>query len=265
MIAANIIDLQKYRVFRPLTSTNSTRALRIGLGFALSFALNACVADAWQTTDMAATVPVGITTGPGPTTTLAPANDEASAMLAKARALISPESEPAKPQAQIDLGMLAMRSNPGATHRLDGPSPAGGAPDALPPDVVMARLRQLSNNPDASAVAHDQDDRSRDILVRLHELSRQAAPPEAQPDTQPPSPTAAKVDPVKGISPQAVMRRLEELTAAKANTDSNAYGVSRRDTDASAFGGLADFVPAPEMARTPAVGSASKDAAGAPQ
>ena len=138
-----------------------------------------------QTANLSAAV------GPGEAVAASPLpgglTDEAATMVAKARALAFADPSANRPEPQIDLAMLATRSNPGATHRLDGPPSPGPTSEALSPDETMARLKALSQASSAKSSKAGEDDRSRDILARLRELSHQpaAATDAAEPQAAP--------------------------------------------------------------------------------
>ncbi len=269
MVAINLIEVRK----RP-PNVQPRRAaygvLRILVGLSACPALAGCVTDG---ADVA-----GLSTGAGASSGGSPGGDasahaatepmdeKTSALVAKARALAFADPNAAKPPEQIDLAMLAMRSNPNATRRLDGPSSPGPASESLSPEEVMQRLRQLSHNPGVPAEGAGQDDRSRDILARLQALShRPAAVTEIQP-------AAAPASRIKPVSPEAIMRRMKELSGAMPNAAAQAVRGVPKDarkpdaaSDADAFGGLGPVTPAPDMARTPAVERAIKSAPGGAQ
>jgi hypothetical protein len=170
-------------------------------------------------------------------------------MLAKARALafadpIAKQSEP-----QIDLAMIAMRSNPGATYRLDGSASPEAKSTILAPDVVMDRLRSLSHGPRAARPDADQSDRTQAVLERLKELSQHPKSDKVREEQQAaPQPRESTHGP--NISPEAMLRRMRELSAEKPAAEDaigkpGAPPVSAQDV----FGGLAAFVPAPDLVR----------------
>ncbi|WP_113888439.1 hypothetical protein [Roseiarcus fermentans] len=238
--------------------------MRIVLGLAACQALAGCVTDRTAAADLSAAADSRASAAAPDAPALA-LDEHTREMVAKARALAFADPGATTRPVQVDLAMLAMQSNPTATHRLDGPSSPGAASDALPPEEVMRRLRQLSGNPGAPAGSL-QDDRSRDILARLQALSHR--PPQA-PAAEAQQPVAA---PARAVSPEAIMRRMRELSGgapdAPAQADGGKLPEKRQPptaADADAFGGLAAVVPAPDMARTPAVERAIHNAAGAAQ
>jgi hypothetical protein len=270
MVAVNLIEVRK----RPPILQPGRAAygfLRILVGLSACPALAGCVTDGAGVAGLAAgadTVSAATPNrDPSAQASAEPMDEKASALVAEARALAFADHGGSKPPEQIDLAMLAMRSNPNATHRLDGPSSPGATPDTLSPEAVMQRLRQLSRNPGAAADDAAQDGPPRDILARLEALSHR--PAGAVTEIQP---AVAPAVPPKSVSPDAIMRRMKELSGARPNVAAPAAGHSPQDgrkpdaaPDADAFGGLVAVVPAPDMARTPAVERAIQSAPGAAQ
>ncbi len=275
MFTANVIEVQRRSAIVWPIQTKAVRVLRIAAGLAACPALLGCVTDYGQTVDLPAAVSssTGVAADAAALASAkyagAPMSEDASGMVAKARALAfaDPSANPSQPQ--IDLAMLAMRSNPGATHRLDGPASPEAKSNLLAPDVVMERLRSLSHDPGAPAHDADQDDRTQAVLARLQELShhpataslgteQQAAPPPQGPSPRP------------RLSPEAMLQRMRELSAAKPEAETRAEGPTGKPGGPLAsvqevFGGLADFVPAPDLARPAALDRATRNATDAGQ
>jgi hypothetical protein len=178
--------------------------------------------------------------------------ESANPIVAKARAMALGSSGEEKAQAQIDAATVAMRSTGATTYREEG---AAAAPtsDSMSPEERLARLRSLSHHPDLDAGAGP-DDRQLDMLARLRMLSHHpdstfvsAAPDESLP-------TAGRSRPV---SPDAVMRRMRELSGASetippsrgASPQAGAPGHVKEDVaDPSTYGGLSPFFAAPAAA-----------------
>ncbi len=234
--------------------------LRMALGLAALTGLPGCATDPGPVADL----PTGVsaTAGPAPdgkpaafeTAPGGPAETQAAAMTAKARALVigaaKADSGASRPEPAVDLAMLAMRSNPGATYRIEGPAAPGAKPDLLPPDQVMERLRELSHAPRAEASGGEGDGRAEAVLARLRELSHRAQPADEAARTAASSAPASR-GPSRPVSPESIMRRMQELAGAKREAEKPEAGDAT--PGAEAFGGLAAFAPAPAMARTPAV------------
>ena len=229
----------------------------MALGLALLAALPGCVTDPGPVVDLraGASAAAGVAPEGKAASENAPGGStegEASAMTAKARALVNgavnKDSAASRPEPAIDFAALAMRSNPGATYRLDGPPSPGAKPDVLSPDQVMERLRELSHA--SGAQASDGDGGSEEILARLRELSRRTKPADAAAGTEASS-APARRGPSRPVSPEAIMRRMQELAGARRAAEKPEAGDAT--PGAEAFGGLAAFAPAPAMARTPAV------------
>jgi len=180
-----------------------------------------------------------------------PIEGDSAALVAKAKALVSGESDARQGGDSIDVAMLAMRSNPSATHRLDGS--ASSQADPLPPDVMMDRLKVLARDTDVSAYS-EPDRAAPDVITRLRELSRQTASSAGGAKSE--DLVIPARNPAKPVSPEAVLRRMQEL-AAKQKASGQAQ--------ASSFGGLVAVVPAPDMERTPAVERAVKSVTGTSQ
>ena len=247
MFAVNLVEMRK-RLARLRPSPSSRAGVwRIALALAAFPSLPGCVADSVQTAD----IPAALGSQNG-----APMDGAGDAMVAKARALAfaDPNASRPQPEPQVDLAMLAMRSNSTATHRLDGPAVPGAPSDALSPEQVLERLRQLSHDPGAMASGAEADDRSQAVLARLQELSHHPASPSVVTEIQASAGPQAS-GPRRPISPEDMLRRMRELSAAKPARGANAAGDEAVQRSAAAFGGLGPFVPAPDMAHAPSDGA----------
>lgn len=263
MVAVKPFDLREPSRNPRIRLTAGHGVLRIILGFASCAALSGCVTDGAATAggaDAAAAV------NPSPAVETAALDGKTSAMVEKARALAFADPTEARPPAQIDLALLAARSNSGATHRLDGPSSPGATTGFLPPEEVVKRLRELSRDAGTTSGGDGRDDRTQAIRERLQALSHHPAPADASGGPQLAAAQSAAV--ARPVSPEAMLRRMKELSGGASDAGAPAGGGGAHDApqlDAAAFGGLTAVVPAPEMQRTPAVERAIGQAAGAPQ
>ena len=249
MSTVNLIEVQRRSTTARPGQAKAFLVLRIAAGFAACPALLGCVTDAGLPGDLPAFGSSSGVTPDGMGLAAAkgsdePMHDNASAMVAKARALAFADPVANRPQPQIDLAMLAMRSNPGATHRIDGSSRPEANASALSPEAILDQLRRLSHDPGPERP--EADDRTEAIRARLQELSHHSA---SDVRTEPQALAALPGSSARApVSPEAIMRRMQELTAREnrkaAEPPSSAHDV---------FGGISGFVPAPEMARPPAV------------
>lgn len=131
---------------------------------------------------------------------------------------------------------------------------------------MLERLRELSRNAgDAGSDAGSQD-RAREILTRLQELSHHPEAADASPEPDLAS-APQRASPARPISPEDIMRRMRELSGAQPAADPHPIGGTKTDGShapaapgADDFGGLSAFVPSPDMAITPAVDRAVRTA-----
>jgi hypothetical protein len=271
MFTGNVIEVQRRATIGWPRQTKAVRVLRIAAGLAACPVLLGCVTDPAQNEDLAVSSSTSVALNGAALGSAKssgePMSEDASVMMAKARALAfaDPSANQSKPQ--IDPVMLAMRSNPGATYRLDGPAPPEAKSTQLAPDVVMDRLRSLSHSLGAAAPDGDQDDRTRAVLARLQELSHHPAPAIVGPEQQAAAPPRES-NSRPPISPEAMLRRMRELSAAKPEAGTRAEGPTGKpgeppESVQDVFGGLTHFVSAPELAQ--AVDHASRNATDAGQ
>ncbi len=227
--------------------------LRAALGPTAIVSLSGCVSDKPPGPEVAA-----LPTGATPASTPPPVDGEGGALMAKARALVAGGATSARYDPSIDLAMLSTRANPDATHRLDGPTIPGKPSQPMPPEEVLARLRDLSQ---AYRQTSGRDDASAETLDRLRELSRQTRGLPPPPDES----ALARSPPVvatKPVSPEAIMRRMQELSAP-ASAANAGPAPAAKVVAAEAFGGLGAFVPAPDAPRAPGSDRVRSDGAGA--
>ena len=252
MVTVSPFDLRQPSRNRRSRVAAGIGGLRMIVGGAACAALAGCVTDGAAVAGRADASAAAANASPAAES--ATLDGKASAMVEKARAMALADPAEARPPAQIDLALLAARSNPGATHRLDGPSSPGATTDLLPPDEVMRRLRELSLGAGATSGGDAGDDGADAILERLRALSHRPAPADAAAGPQVAAAPSAMA--ARPVSPETMMRRMKELSGGASDA---------QKPDVDPFGGLTAVVPAPEMKPTPAVGRATQPAAGVAQ